>query len=211
MRGLILNNFYLIKDNLRIGIILVSILLLTYICYPSQVILFTFVFIALFLPSCFCLNAVMISKSSRWNYYEKSMPFKDNKVILSRYLNFIIISVIAIVLILLVGGIRNVLSDVQFLEQTIRLPGMRVFTVFEMIKTYFFQSHFLNILYFPLIYLLKTDKMDTVILVSVGVSLVVVFLIRLFSLLYLSIITVGLYGISYILSCMLVRREKSNL
>ena len=138
------------------------------------------------------------------------MPFNEKILVLSRYITYFILSILCLLLLVVFSIVKNALSETNFGEIIIKIRGLQTFTVDEMIKTYFFQSHLICALYFPLIYFFKTDKMDVVILVSVGASLPIIFFVMSWNVLWLVLFAVGFYVISFVISCLLVEHEKES-
>lgn len=211
MRGLILNNFYLVINNLKVNLIINAICLTLYIIFHNQITLFILIFVTILMLPSSCLNSVAVSRSSKWNYFEKSMPFERKTLLLSRYCTYFILSVISLLLIVVIGVLKKNLFGMQFTRITMDIMGLRTTTVGEMLKIYFFQSQLIGILYFPLIYLFKSDKMDVIILFSVIASLLIVFLVTSWNVFSLCFLSVCLYIISFVLSYLLIERERNNL
>lgn len=210
MRGLIKSNFYLVVDSLRIGVICDFISLLIYIFYPNQVTLFIFIFVMIFILPCSSLNTEAIANSSKWIFYERSAPYSRTTIIFSRYLNYIIINFVCTLTIVVLGILIGQVSSTDFFNQILNMRGMRRFTVCEMFRTYFFQSHFINIVYYPVLYILNAEKVDAVIIIAIGISLVMVFITNSLSITALLILTFVSYIVSYVLSCSIVKRKKNN-
>lgn len=211
MLGLLLNNFYLVIKNLKLSFSFYIILLLVYIFYPNQLVIYGYIFITLVILPCSYLNVTTISKNSKWNQFEENMPLEREKIILSRYLSYFSLSALTIVLLLVVIVLQNVFTGDNVLDIIINIRGMRTVKVSEIIKTYIFQSQLISILYFPLLSLFKTDKTDIVILASVGISLVIVFLVSSWNLPGLIVLNVCLYILSYAITCLLEKQENNNL
>lgn len=211
MIGLILNNFYLIINSIKINLLIIAICMISYILYPEQLILMILIFIiSIMLPSS-CFNIIAVTRTSKWNSIEKLFPFDEKKLLLSRYLSFLALNIVSMGIIVIISILHSVMFGVNFNETIISIPGLPSTTMQNYFVIYVIESHLIGILYFPLIHILKYDKNDSVLLISIGVSFPILYFVLGLGYFNLVLLLIALYILSFLISLLFIRLEKANL
>lgn len=206
MKGLVLNNIYLVINNIKVCILINILAIIGYSIYPIDLALFLMIFSTLILVPFATLSTITVSKSCKWNYLEDYMPINKKRVVISRYVTFFLMSIITLCVISVISLLYFVIGD-NILERVIRIPSLRSATGWEIIKIYFFQTQLIAIFHFPLIYLLKQDKSDVVTLISIGISLIGALLIKSWNIGMIIIVVIVLYIGSIEFSCIFETRK----
>lgn len=207
MKGLVLNNLYLVVNSIKASLLVCAFAIMGYIVYPTDLTLFIEIFAILIILPFTSLSTVSVSKSSKWSYLEDYMPVTKKKLIMSRYATFLLISIIALCIFISIDLFYYIMGD-NLLIKTIEIPTLRSTTGMEVAKIYFFQAQLIAIFYFPLVYFLKQDKSDTITFISVGISLIAALFIKSWNIWIIAILIIVLYVASFELSCVFYKEKR---
>ncbi|MDD2971943.1 MAG: ABC-2 transporter permease [Lachnospiraceae bacterium] len=164
MKGLLINNFYSSIGNIKLFLTIVlavaAIVLVT--GNPTAQELFVYITI-----TALSINAVVSSRKdaiSNWNKFEITMPVRRTDIIKSKYLSYIFwlgvgtgLALAVTMVTMLVHGIGN--------------------DIYSMFALGIGISLFVGALFFPIAYLVGTDKSETVLIISVLVAITLAVLI----------------------------------
>lgn len=193
MKGLIVNNFYLIKGDLKLNILISLVFTVSYIISQKDImILMALLFIMIIIPGT-TFNIERKSELSNWNMIEAKLPIKRGKIILSRYIAFLIVSVFAYMAVQIFAYI--IINE--HINHIFSIAGFKRISFSEMIKIYLLTSHLMCIIYYPIMYLIGPQKNDAILILSIIVTLPILNTVNKFEMPIICIIFLFLYFISY--------------
>lgn len=175
MLGLVLNNFYLIMYNLKTNIVISVSLLAGYVFFNVEIFLFMAILVVLVMIPCTAFSTVRDAKVSKWDLVEKQMPVKKRSIVISKYIAFILLLILAVVTILSYVEMFGVKLDMTLHP---KISGLRTMTVEGLIRICITEAILMCMLYFPLAYSFDAKNPDLVLTISVGASIVVVKIIQ---------------------------------
>lgn len=205
MLGLIINNFYLIFNNLKINLVISLLCLFGHICSNSDVLLFLATLFILVIVPCAAFSTVRDARGSNWHLIENQMPVKRGYIIASKYLIFALLLILAIFIILGYITIFNISLENPIMQ---KVAGLKTMTVYSLIKMWVIEAVLICALYFPLMYLFNTKNPDLVLTISVGISFLLLKLIEIISFEISAVLVVVLFVISFYLSCVIERYKE---
>lgn len=167
--GLILNDFNLSKGSLKLNCFLSIFILMLYVFMENTILLFVWVFMMCLMIPASSFSCMNVMRSSKWDMIIDEFPIKRRKIILSRYVLFIIMSFVSL------GITIAILKNISVGEIVL---GDLTFTINTLMGMYFVDAQLICIFYYPLIYRLKSSKIDSVIVMAIGASFVVLYLIK---------------------------------
>lgn len=205
MLGLIINNFYLIFNNLKINLVISLLCLFGHICSNSDVLLFLATLFILVMIPCAAFSAVRDARGSKWHLIENQMPVKRRYIIASKYVTFALLLILAIFIILGYITMFNISLENPIMQ---KLAGLKTMTVYSLIKMWVIESILICALYFPLMYFFNTKNPDLVLTISVGISFLLLKLIEIISFKISVVLVVLLFVISFYASCVIERYKE---
>ncbi|MFK4327505.1 ABC-2 type transport system permease protein [Bacillus sp. RC97] len=157
MKGLILNSLYSVEKSVKVSLLL-AILINTFLFMTKHSIALQMaIWVPFLIIPVNAFEALKHDGESGWNKYEITLPIKRSNIIKSKYITFLILLMISILLtflILYIACIFDLLSYTK-LFFSFSFRGMGIILC-------------MAALIYPLTYLLGTAKSDAIILGSIG-------------------------------------------
>lgn len=159
MRGLILNNIYSVQKSIKSSILLAIVAVVGLLLMKHSMLLRAAIFLPFFLIPVNAFEVLKHDAMSGWNKFERTLPVPQRSIITSKYITFI-----------LLFGLSAIIVFVPFLiAHLFYYPTMNV-----LLFNFLFRGMGLILcvaaIIFPLTYKLGTEKSDTVMMTSGGIS-----------------------------------------
>lgn len=189
LKGALINNFYLLRTRSMASYLLITVAaFVAYLVSREEIFLF---FAQIFFVATIpwgVMETSEVSFISRWNSFEKAFGISPVLLIITRYIMFIVISLVC-------AGIWQLFAPAQEMEAFVDMEFLLLWV------------HLGAAAYFPIMYALNPNKKNSsavIFLVAVGVSLALVSLImaRIEAVALQVAVIAGMYVISAALSVM---------
>lgn len=157
MKGLILNSLYSVEKSVKVSLLL-AILINTFLFMTKHsVALQMAIWVPFLIIPVNAFEALKHDGESGWNKYEITLPIKRSNIIKSKYITFLILLMISILLTFLILYIACIFDLLSFTKLffSFSFRGMGIILC-------------MAALIYPLTYLLGTAKSDAIILGSIG-------------------------------------------
>jgi|GEM_PF-4200450 len=157
MKGLIINNLYLMQGSLKVCTLISVALLIGYLIFPNP---FIFWGLGLMLTVAIPTSSTSIgdiSSSSKWSVFEKKMTPKQGTIVLSRYITYLLLTICGILMFTTIGVILNIFKDYNVFNQLVNMMvgPMGYRTVVDTLTAGWIITSVAFAFYYPLVYYFK--------------------------------------------------------
>lgn len=210
MKGLILNNFYSVRDSIKLSLMIAIVANVILIATGNSTSLQIAIFLSFVLISSNAFEVLKQDSSSGWSKFEFILPLARYKIVQSKYLTFLLLLVLSLLVTIVIFAVSSLFitsSEELILNFTFRGMGF-VFCIASIV--------------YPLTYILGGDKSEVIRLISMVFSLGVFGLIyflqlkvmektesfdRIFSLSFL-LVSIIFFVISYVVSIITYKEKE---
>ncbi|MGG0369614.1 ABC-2 transporter permease [Priestia endophytica] len=210
MKGLILNNFYSMRDSIKLSLMIAIVANVILIATKNSTSLQIAIFLSFVLISSNAFEVLKQDSSSGWSKFELILPLARYKIVQSKYLTFLLLLVLSLLVTIGIFAVTSLFinsSEELILNFIFRGMGF-VFCIASIV--------------YPLTYILGGDKSEVIRLISMVFSLGVFGLIyflqlkvmektegfdRIFSLSFL-LVSIIFFIISYVVSIITYKEKE---
>jgi ABC-2 type transport system permease protein len=210
MKGLILNNFYSMRDSIKLSLMIAIVANVILIATKNSTSLQIAIFLSFVLISSNAFEVLKQDSSSGWSKFELILPLARYKIVQSKYLTFLLLLVLSLLVTIGIFAVTSLFinsSEELILNFIFRGMGF-VFCIASIV--------------YPLTYILGGDKSEVIRLISMVFSLGVFGLIyflqlkvmektegfdRIFSLSFL-LVSIIFFVISYVVSIITYKEKE---
>jgi ABC-2 type transport system permease protein len=210
MKGLILNNFYSMRDSIKLSLMIAIVANVILIATKNSTSLQIAIFLSFVLISSNAFEVLKQDSSSGWSKFELILPLARYKIVQSKYLTFLLLLVLSLLVTIGIFAVTSLFinsSEELILKFIFRGMGF-VFCIASIV--------------YPLTYILGGDKSEVIRLISMVFSLGVFGLIyflqlkvmektegfdRIFSLSFL-LVSIIFFVISYVVSIITYKEKE---
>ncbi|SET47821.1 ABC-2 family transporter protein [Oceanobacillus limi] len=160
MKGLILNNFYSVEKSIKSSILLTVVIVTFMILSQHSLALRLAAFIPFALIPVHAFEVLKQDSRSGWNRYELTLPLHRHKILLSKYVIFILLFLLGLFITTVIFLLADAFMTITFTQVYVNylLRGMGLILCIAALT-------------YPLTYLLGTEKSDFIQICSIGFSL----------------------------------------
>ena len=170
MKGLILNNFYSIRDSIKLSLILAIVANVILIATENSTSMQIAIFLSFLLISSNAFEVLKQDSLSGWSKFEFVLPIARHKIVQSKYLTFLLLLMLSLLV-----------TTVTFLVTSLFITYSEKLILNFIFRGMAFVFCIASIVY-PLTYILNGDKSEVIRLISMFFSLGVFGLVYFFQL-----------------------------
>ncbi len=160
MKGLILNNIYSVQKSMNSSILLAIVAVIGLLLTKQLMLLKVAIFLPFFLIPVNAFEVLKHDAMSGWNKFERTLPVTQRSIITSKYITFLLLFGLSVIIVFIPFLIAHLFfystMNVLFLNFSFRGMGL-ILCVAAML--------------FPLTYKLGTEKSDSIMMTSGGISI----------------------------------------
>lgn len=218
MKGLLKNNFYGIVENVKIALVFIFVFGMLLVITGNAAMLSIFSLISTPVIAVLIISCLRKESASKWEKYKLTLPVQRKDIVKSQYMNHILLSIMGTILVAV------------FLFVTVMIHGNQYFyygfrDAITLVLGGTILSVLIGVIAYPLYYLWGVEKTEAIAVLSVIGAVAVVFCLSMFvniitgnngvsdfiyyiSLVWILIITIILFGTSYILSNLVFKKRE---